>query len=185
MLFTATLTRHPVCIRYPRGSAEGVPIKEQPAVLEIGRAQIIKGFSGRGSPKVTFISLGNMLNIAKRSAQSLENEGFDCAIINARFFKPLDEETFSFYAQNSDVVVTLEDNVLAGGFGSAVLELFSDRRIEVPVVRVGWPDKFIEHASTVDDLRQKYGLTPDKTVELVKSVLKKDVETSQKGIAVI
>lgn len=185
MLFTATLTRHPVCIRYPRGAAEGVPIKEQPALLEIGRAQIIKGFSGRNTPKVTLVSLGNMLGIAKKSALSLENEGFDCAIINARFFKPLDEETICFYAQNSDVVVTLEDHVLAGGFGSAVLELFSDRRIEVPVVRVGWPDKFIEHASTVDELRQKYGLTPDRTVELVKSVLKKGVEISQKGIAVI
>ncbi|MGC9034792.1 MAG: 1-deoxy-D-xylulose-5-phosphate synthase [Verrucomicrobiia bacterium] len=171
MMFTATLQKHPVCIRYPRGAAEGVPIKEQPAVIEIGKSRIVQGFKNSGKYKVAFISLGNMLKIAKESAQKLEADGVDCAIIDARFFKPIDEGTIEYYSRAADIVVTFEDHVLAGGFGSAVLEFLSERHINVPVVRIGWPDKFIEHASTVEELRQKYGITPTRTVELVKEAL--------------
>jgi 1-deoxy-D-xylulose-5-phosphate synthase len=67
------------------------------------------------------------------------------------------------------VVVTLEDHVLQGGYGSTVLELFADKRVTTPVVRIGWPDQFIEHASSVDYLREKYGLTVAAIVEKVKA----------------
>ena len=82
------------------------------------------------------------------------------AVINARFAKPIDTEMVEFYAQHVDVILTLEDHVLAGGFGSAVLEAVSNASIKTPVVRIGWPDQFIEHGKP-DDLRAKYGTQRD------------------------
>jgi 1-deoxy-D-xylulose-5-phosphate synthase len=168
-MFTASHQKHPTFIRYPRGAAEGVPIKDQPKLLEIGKGEVIQDFSAGRGHKVTFFALGNMQGIAKKAADQLTAEGFNCAIINPRFTKPIDAELTSKYGELSEVVVTLEDHVLPGGYGSAVLELFSERRIQVPVVRIAWPDKFIEHASTVDYLRQKHGLTAENAVAQVKA----------------
>jgi 1-deoxy-D-xylulose-5-phosphate synthase len=169
MMFTATRQTHPTFIRYPRGAGEGVPVKEQPKLLEVGKAEVLQDFnSGRGH-KVTFLALGNMQKMAKKAADTLAAEGFNCAIINPRFTKPIDADLTARYGAQSEVVVTLEDHVLMGGYGSTVLELFNDRRIHVPVVRIGWPDLFIEHASSVDYLRQKYGLTAENAVAQVKA----------------
>jgi 1-deoxy-D-xylulose-5-phosphate synthase len=169
MMFTATHQKHPTFIRYPRGAAEGVPIKEQPQMLEIGRAEIVQDFApGRGH-KVAFFALGNMQCVAKKAAELLGAEGFNCAIINPRFTKPIDRELTARFGNISEVVVTLEDHVLMGGYGGAVLELYCEKRMQVPVVRIGWPDQFIEHASSVDHLRRKYGLTAENAVALVKA----------------
>jgi len=173
MMFTATHQKHPVFIRYPRGAGEGIPIKDQPELLEIGKAEVVKNFH-EGTRRVVFISLGNMLGLAHKASQALLAEGFDCAILNARFFKPLDEDSLSFFASAADVVVTMEDHVLMGGFGSAVLECLSERRIATPVVRVGWPDVFVEHASTVDYLRELHGLTVASTLAKVRAALGRD-----------
>jgi 1-deoxy-D-xylulose-5-phosphate synthase len=118
---------------------------------------------------VTFFALGNMQEIARKAADQLSAEGFNCAIINPRFTKPIDAELTAQFGSVSEVVVTLEDHVLPGGYGSAVLELFSEKRVQVPVVRIGWPDQFIEHASSVDHLRHKYGLTAANAVAQVKA----------------
>jgi len=171
MMFTATMQNRPTFIRYPRGPAEGVPIKDQPKVLEIGKAEVIQNFSGRGARKVALFGLGNMLGMAKKTAEKLQADGFDCAVINPRFTKPLDEGVHEFFGQSADVVITFEDHVLPGGYGSSVIELLNDRGIKTPVARIGWPDQFIEHASSVDHLRKKYGLTVDNAVALVKSEL--------------
>src|SRR5438876_1690056 len=170
MMFTATHQKHPAFIRYPRGPAEGVPIKDIPRVLEIGKAEVIQNFSNNGGRKVAFFGLGNMLKLARKSAEQLAAEGFDITLINPRFFKPLDKGAHEFFGRAADVVVTLEDHVLMGGYGSAVLELFNEKRVTTPVVRIGWPDQFIEHATSVDDLRKKYGLTPESIVTRVKAV---------------
>jgi len=90
-------------------------------------------------------------------------------LVNARFVKPLDTGTTEFFARAADVVVTLEDHVVQGGYGSAVLEFLADKRMTTPVVRIGWPDQFIEHASSVEHLREKYGLTAANTVARVKA----------------
>jgi 1-deoxy-D-xylulose-5-phosphate synthase len=170
MMFTATHQRHPVFIRYPRGPAEGVPVKEQPQLLDIGKAEVIRNFAGNGGRKVALFGLGSMMNMARKVATELDAQGgYDVAIINPRFTKPLDAGTTEFFGRAADVVVTLEDHVLNGGYGSSVLELFSEKRVPTPVLRVGWPDKFIEHASTVDYLRERHGLTVAKTVERVKA----------------
>jgi 1-deoxy-D-xylulose-5-phosphate synthase len=171
MMFTATHERHPTFIRYPRGPAEGIPIKEQPKLLEIGKAEIIQSFSSAGVRKVALFPLGNMMNLGRKVAAQLAAEGCDVAIINPRFIKPIDAGTTEFFGRTADVVVTFEDHVLQGGYGSAVLELFNEKRVSTPVIMVGWPDQFIEHATSVDDLRKKYGLTVENTVARVKAEL--------------
>lgn len=159
MMFTATNQKHPAFIRYPRGAAEGVPIKDQPKIMEIGKAEVVQNFSGTGGRKVALFGLGNMLSVARKAAEQLKAEGCDVAVINPRFTKPIDAGTTEFFGTAADLVVTLEDHVLPGGYGSSVLEVFSDKQITTPVIRIGWPDKFIEHATTVEFLREKHGLT--------------------------
>ncbi|MDB6041182.1 MAG: dxs [Verrucomicrobiales bacterium] len=169
MMFTASMQPHPTFIRYPRGNAEGVPIKDQPKVLDIGKAEVIQNFANSGGKKVAFFPLGNMMSLARTAAKQLVADGFDVAIINPRFTKPLDAATTEFFASAADLVITMEDHVLPGGYGSSVIELLSDKSIATPVVRIGWPDQFIEHATSVDYLREKYGLTSARAISEVKT----------------
>ena len=185
MMFTATHQRHPTFIRYPRGAAEGVPVKDQPRLLEIGKAEVIQNFASSGKRKIALFGLGPMNTLARKAAAQLAAEGFDCAVVNPRFTKPLDAGTHEFLGRAADVVVTLEDHALMGGYGSAVLELFSEKSVTTPVVRIGWPDQFIEHASTQDELRRKYGLTVENTIARVKAQFGETVTTAMKLIEVV
>jgi 1-deoxy-D-xylulose-5-phosphate synthase len=169
MMFTATQQRHPAFIRYPRGPAEGVPIKEQPRLLEIGKAEIVQSFADHGGRKVALFPLGNMMRLGREAAAQLQTDGYDVAVINPRFPKPLDAGVTEFFGRSAEIIVTLEDHVIAGGYGSAVLELFNEKRISTPVIQMGWPDQFIEHATTVDDLRRKYGVTVANLLAKVRS----------------
>ncbi len=169
MMFTATLQPHPTFIRYPRGAGEGVPIKDQPKLLEIGKAEVIQNFANHGGRKVALFGLGPLCSLARQAAAHLAADGFDPAVINPRFTKPLDAGTTGFFGRAADVVVTFEDHALTGGYGSAVLECFNEAAITTPVVRLGWPDQFIEHATTPEELRRKYGLTADHAVAQVKA----------------
>ena len=171
MMFTASQTPHPTFIRYPRGTAEGVPIKETPKLLEIGKAEVAQNFSGMQGRKVAFFALGPMQHIALEAMEKLTAEGCNCALINPRFFKPIDAGITEFFGRAADAVVTIEDHVITGGYGSAVLEFFNEKAITTPVVRLGWPDQFIEHASTVDYLREKHGLTAEGAVSRVLAAL--------------
>lgn len=171
MLFTATHQAIPSLIRYPRGPAEGVPVKEQQRLLEIGKAEVLRHFSNNGGRRIAIFPLGNLCSMGCKAADALSQEGFDVAVINPRFTKPLDAATTEFFAHGADVVVTMEDHSVAGGYGSAVLELLNDRGVHKPVVMIGWPDQFVEHASTQDELRQKYGLTVDNTVARAREAL--------------
>ena len=175
MMFTATLQPHPSFIRYPRGNAEGVPVKEVPGVVEIGKAEVIRGYRNNGGRKVALFGLGNMLRVAKEAAVELEKDGLDVAIINPRFFKPLDAAVHQFFAESAEIVGTLEDHVGMGGYGSAVLELLSEHGIATPVVRLAWPDVFVEHASTVEYLRERHGLTAANLVRQIRSRLQAGV----------
>ncbi len=155
MMYTALQHNGPSAIRYPRGTGPGTPVAERPKVLEIGKAEVIQ----EGSD-VAIFSLGNMLPEAEALARRLQGEGQSVAVINARFAKPVDTGCIVQYGQACGAIVTMEDHVLAGGFGSAVLEALSDASLDTPVVRVGWPDAFIEHGKT-ESLREKYGLTAE------------------------
>ena len=169
MMYTATKLNHPSFIRYPRGVAEGVPIKAEPKQLEVGTAVVNRNFAGNGSPKVALFGLGPMNAIARNAAIQLTAEGFDVAVINPRFTKPIDAATHETFGRTAELVITLEDHVLMGGYGSSVLELYNEKRVTTPVVRIGWPDQFIEHATTQDELRHKYGLSVDNTVAQVRA----------------
>ena len=168
MMFTATHIKHPTFIRYPRGAAEGVEIKEEPKLLEVGKAEVIQHFNNKeGARRIAIFGLGNLNSMAMESAQQLADLGYDVAVINPRFTKPIDAATTLFFAEGSDLIVTMEDHALPGGYGSSVVELLNEHQIQTPVMRVGWPDQFIEHATSANHLREKYGLTSSETVRRV------------------
>ena len=171
MMFTATHQNQPVFIRYPRGNGEGVVIKDQPSLIEICKAEVLQNFSNSGKTKIAFFVLGPLRAIADRAIEDLGTKNIDAAIINPRFTKPIDIGITDFFAKAADVIVTIEDHVLKGGYGSIVRDHLADQQINTPVVRIGWPDKFIEHASSVDYLRQKHGLTAEAVVEKIKRVM--------------
>jgi 1-deoxy-D-xylulose-5-phosphate synthase len=169
MMFTALYHQGPSAIRYPRGTGPGVALKAHPVVLEIGKAEVLQDGSD-----IAIFALGAMVAEAERLAKMLEAEGQSVAVVNARFAKPVDGECIGRYAKRCGLVVTMEDHVLAGGFGSAVLESLNAQAIEVPVVRVGWPDEFIEHGKP-EALHAKYGLTAEAALERVRPLLKRPV----------
>jgi 1-deoxy-D-xylulose-5-phosphate synthase len=165
MMYTAMLHEGPSAIRYPRGVGPGVAVKERPVALEIGRAEVV-----RDGADVAIFGLGAMLPEAERLAEMLRLEGFSAAVINPRFAKPVDRECVAEFGGRCGLVVTLEDHVLAGGFGSAVMETLNELELQVPVVRVGWPDAFIEHGK-VESLRERYGLTAEAALEKARPYL--------------
>jgi 1-deoxy-D-xylulose-5-phosphate synthase len=155
----------PSAIRYPRGAGPGVELKAQPKQLAIGVAEVVQD-----GQDVGIFGLGAMLPEAVRLAELLDREGFSAAVINPRFAKPVDRDCVAEYGRRCGLVITLEDHVLAGGFGSAVLETLNDLELGLPVVRVGWPDQFIEHGK-VEALREKYGLTAEAALDKARPYL--------------
>jgi 1-deoxy-D-xylulose-5-phosphate synthase len=159
MMFTALQQPGPTAIRYPRGAGPGVAVKEHPVALEVGKAEIISD-----GDEVAIFGLGALLPMAQQLAAELRRQGISAAVINPRFVKPLDLDVVAEYGRRTGLLVTLEDHVLMGGFDSAVMEALSDLQIQAPVVRVGWPDRFIEHGK-VDQLRAKYGISVEGAME--------------------
>ncbi len=155
----------PSAIRYPRGAVVGVDRKPEPQAIPLGKAEVLKDGSD-----VAILGLGPMVTMAEELAARLEHDGFTAAVINPRFIKPIDREMLQAYAQRVTAFVTFEDHVKMGGFGSAVIEALQDLGSTVPVVRIGWPDQFIEHGK-IDDLRKKYGLTVNEAMRQVMPVL--------------
>ncbi|MBW0001513.1 MAG: 1-deoxy-D-xylulose-5-phosphate synthase [Verrucomicrobia bacterium] len=176
MLWTMTNYRQgPIAIRYPRGAGTGAKPKPQPRLLEIGKAEVVQ--HGRD---VALFGLGNMFALAEETAKLLQAEGYSVALINPRWIKPIDTGTLEFFAQSVDVICTFEDHVLHNGFGCAVMEHLNEANISTPVVRIGWPDQFIEHGA-IPILRKKYGLTSEAAIEKLKVHLKRrrQVKTSK------
>jgi 1-deoxy-D-xylulose-5-phosphate synthase len=155
MLKTAVQLPGPSAIRYPRGVGAGVARKAEPQVLDVGKAEVLEDGSD-----VAILGLGPMITLARELAGRLDRDGYSAAVINPRFVKPLDRAMIEEYSRRVAAFVTFEDHVKMGGFGSAVIEALEELGSQVPVVRIGWPDQFIEHGK-VDDLRAKYGLTVD------------------------
>jgi 1-deoxy-D-xylulose-5-phosphate synthase len=167
MLFTAMHWDGPIAVRYPRGVGPGTPVKDVPGLIPIGKAELIQNSD---NDRVAIFALGALVPMAEEIARKLWSEGVSAAVINARFTKPIDVEMLEFFARSVDVILTLEDHVLRGGFGSAVLEELSNLAISTPVVRIGWPDQFIEHGK-IDALRAKYGITAEAAVARLRPVL--------------
>ncbi|HEY0163542.1 MAG TPA: transketolase C-terminal domain-containing protein, partial [Edaphobacter sp.] len=167
MMYTAMLHEGPSAIRYPRGTGPGTTVKERPVALEIGKAEVI---SDPGRVDVAIFGLGAMLPEAVRLRQMLENEGFTAAVINPRFAKPIDRGCVADFGVRASLVITLEDHVLAGGFGSAIMETLGELELNVPVVRIGWPDTFIEHGKP-EVLRVKYGINAEAALQKARTYL--------------
>ncbi|MBU2226269.1 MAG: 1-deoxy-D-xylulose-5-phosphate synthase [Proteobacteria bacterium] len=155
MLKTAVACGRPVALRYPRGAGTGVPLDEQPRPLPVGKGEVLLD---PPEAALAVIAIGACVHPALAAAELLKAEGISLQIINARFVKPLDEELLCGAAERIGRVITVEENVLMGGFGSAVLELFAERGIAgVAVRRLGIPDEFAQHA-TQKELRRLYGI---------------------------
>lgn len=170
MLLTAMEWNGPIAVRYPRGLGPGKPVKDVPRAIPVGKAELLH--SG-GNERVAIFALGSMVSVAEELARKLEGEGAAVAVINARFAKPIDVEMLEFFARGGvEVIVTLEDHALRGGFGSAVLEELNSLGLTIPVVRIGWPDSFVEHGS-LQELRAKYGVTADAAIQEVRKHLNK------------
>ncbi len=152
MLYTALQQQTPVAIRYPRGAATGVEIDEQWQALPLATAEVRRTGDG-----LAILAVGTMLSTALAVAEALSEHGLSTTVVNVRFVKPLDEALILDLAARLPLLVTIEDNTVLGGFGSAVLELLQKRNTNTPVRLYGYPDRFIEHGRP-DQLRSNYGL---------------------------
>jgi 1-deoxy-D-xylulose-5-phosphate synthase len=157
MLYTMIEHVGPAAMRYPRGSGIGVPIDIEPKLLEIGKGEIL-----RDGGEVAIIAYGSMVHPSLQAAEHLAKEKIEATVVNARFVKPLDSQLLLALAQTKRLLVTVEEAYLAGGFGSAVLELLEENGLQdkVRVVRMGIPDRLVSHGDP-KLLLAKYGLDAD------------------------
>ncbi|MBN2467577.1 MAG: 1-deoxy-D-xylulose-5-phosphate synthase [Deltaproteobacteria bacterium] len=166
MLKTALELDAPATIRYPRGAGEGVAIESVIRSIPVGKAEILVE-----GADVAILAIGNAVSPALAAAQVLKEKGVQATVVNARFVKPLDEELICSLAQTVGKIVTVEENVLSGGFGSAVLEALEKHCVErVAARRLGIPDQFVEHGEP-SLLRKKYGLDRNGIVEAALSLV--------------
>lgn len=155
MLATAFSLRTPVVIRYPRGNGLGVEVKTEYQHIPVGMSEEISIGSD-----VMFLAVGAMVDSCVEAVNLLKEKNVSAGVINARFIKPLDERMIEILAKTVKYIVTIEDNMLAGGFGSAVLEALNEREFcDTKVLRLGYPDKFIEQGKR-ENLLELYKLTP-------------------------
>jgi len=153
MLKTAVCCGRPASVRYPRGNGWRGPLDEELKELPLGKAEVLE--QGKD---LMILAIGSCAQAALKAHGLLAEKGIQAAVVNARFVKPLDEELICSLASETGKVLTVEENALQGGFGSAVLELLGERGLkEVAVRRLGIPDVFVEHGSQ-EELRHKYGL---------------------------
>ena len=163
MLYTAV--EHcdgPVAIRYPRGSALGVPLKDGFQKIETGKSEtLIEG------EDVAFLALGKMVEYSLNAAEILNEEGISAEVINMRFAKPIDEQKLDEIASRFNKIITLEESSLKGGFGSGVLEYFAEKNYKNDILRIGLPDEFIDHG-TQKELHAQLGIDAEGIKEKVK-----------------
>ncbi|MGQ9799195.1 MAG: 1-deoxy-D-xylulose-5-phosphate synthase [Ignavibacterium sp.] len=156
MLFTAIeYNDGPIALRYPRGNALGVELKPGFEKIEIGKAEILKT-----GEDVALLAYGSMVHYALVASEKLERNGIHCEVVNMRFAKPLDKVLLDDIASRFRKVVTLEENSVIGGFGSGVLEYFSEKNYKNDILRIGLPDKFVDHG-TQEELHKMLGIDPD------------------------
>jgi 1-deoxy-D-xylulose-5-phosphate synthase len=157
MLLTMTEHNGPAAMRYPRGNGVGVSLDREPQLLEIGKAEIL-----RDGGEVAIVAYGSMVHPSVVAAENLAKDNIEATVVNARFVKPLDAPLLLALARTKRLIVTVEEAYLAGGFGSAVLELLEENGLQdkVRVVRMGIPDRLITHGDA-KLLLAKYGLDAD------------------------
>lgn len=167
MLATALDIQGPSALRYPRGNGLGVPLDQNPAPIPVGKGEVVReGVTG------VLLAVGTMVHPSLEAAERLAGEGISMAVINARFVKPLDRGLIKEYALRTRVVITVEENVVQGGFGAAVLEFLEEEGIEgVRVRRLGFPDRYIEQGEQ-SELRSMNGLDAEGIARSVREFLR-------------
>jgi 1-deoxy-D-xylulose-5-phosphate synthase len=168
MIRTAVEYDGPTAVRYPRGTGLGVPMDQELKTLPLGKGELLQD-----GEDVVIIAIGNMVRPSLDAAEQLNASGISAAVVNARFVKPLDEELVIRMAKKTGRVVTVEEHALQGGFGSAVIECLESNRVgSVKTLRIGLPDKYIEHGPQ-SILRQKYGLDTEGIVRSARDFVEK------------
>jgi 1-deoxy-D-xylulose-5-phosphate synthase len=153
LLYTAVNSEHPMAIRYPRGSGLGVELDPELHQIPIGKGEVI-----RQGADVAILAIGTTVAPAVEAAQELAKNGIEATVVNARFAKPLDSELIIGLAGHIKRLVTVEENVLSGGFGNSVVELLQQSGVgDVRVKGIGIPDEFVEQGAQAI-LRSKYSL---------------------------
>jgi 1-deoxy-D-xylulose-5-phosphate synthase len=170
MLHTAIAHNGPAALRYPRGAAEGAELPAEPELLPIGRGEVLAE-----GERVALLGYGYGVTVAREAAEILEKHGLKPTVADARFAKPLDANLAERLAREHELVVTIEENVLPGGFGSAVLDHLEDAFAEAPgerarVLRIGLPDAYVTHGKPAL-LRAEVGLTGESVADRVLSSL--------------
>src|SRR3989475_7873383 len=157
MLFTMIEHVGPAAMRYPRGNGIGVAINREPELLEIGKAELL-----RDGGEVAIVAYGSMVHPSLQAADNLLKDGMETTVVNARFVKPLDSGLLLALARTKRLIVTVEEAYLAGGFGSAIIELLEENGLQdkLRVVRMGVPDRIVTHGDP-KLLLAKYGLDAD------------------------
>lgn len=165
MLKTALEIHQPAAIRYPRGEGTGVKLEKEVKVIPIGLSEIVKD-----GKDLFILAVGNLTGVSVDVAHKFQSENISCGVVNVRFVKPLDIDLLKNISKKTKRIVTVEENVIAGGFGSAVCELLKDS--DAKIRTIGLPDKFVEHGKQ-KDIRERYGLTSDKIYANINQWLKK------------
>lgn len=160
MIKTGLGCEGPAAVRYPRADGLGVPLDKELQELPVGKAEVV-----RVGADIALLAIGPMVKVAEAAAEELSlHYGIDAMVVNMRFLKPLDEDLIVNIAKEGKPILTLEESALAGGMGSAILEVLEQHRVQTSVVRKGFPDKFIEHGSR-SELLHELGLTMNEIVE--------------------
>jgi len=176
MLKTAVDHPGPISLRYPRGEGWGVEMDAQMKSLEIGKAELL-----RDGKDVVIAAIGHTVMPALKAAEDLTSLGIEAAVVNARFVKPMDKTLFRDLLARVPRLITVEDHVVAGGFGSAVIELLADEGLSgVEVKRLGVPDRFIPHG-TQDELKKLCGFDKDAIAQAVLQMVRRAKKRGREG----
>ncbi len=172
MLRTALLHDGPIALRYPRGEGVGVPLPEQPRAIAIGTGEILREAKIEARPprRVALVGYGSGVGKALEAASLLEGHGIGATVADARFAKPIDAGLMAQLAAEHELLVTIEEGVLAGGFGSAVWETLSEMGLTPRILRVGLPDRYVTHGKPAL-LHEEVGFTAAKIVERVAAAI--------------
>ena len=168
MIFAAVEREAPIAIRYPRGAGTGATVIKKPLTLPWGRSELISRFNGEADAAI--FAVGSMVGTALKAADLLKSKRIYANVINVRFVKPLDEEMLIEQSKAARLLVTCEENVLIGGYGSAAAECLIDHGITKPLMRLGIGDRFVEHGSR-DKLLEICGLSPERIAASIEEKL--------------
>ncbi|MBA4835811.1 1-deoxy-D-xylulose-5-phosphate synthase [Thermoactinomyces intermedius] len=161
----------PVAVRYSKSAGVGVPMDDELKLVPIGKAEEV-----RPGKDVAILALGPMVQTSLEAAERLKEKGIDARVINARFAKPLDTALLDQLVEENIPLITVEEAAVLGGFGSAVLEYYQQKEIDMPKVKIlGVPDVYVEHGS-IDDQRREVGLTPEGIADTVNRFLSQKIQ---------